>query len=171
MQSPDELLERLKYLEDREAVRSVIAAVETLRDGSADQVDQLMQHLTDDVHFVWSLENIEIRGRDKLREYIRKGRETRVWSRHVFTNLQLEVKGDEATASWYVMAEGVSSVNPSDAGDEQARQRNPFNPDTLLHSNTKGSKRAVLRRTKDGWKIYDYQTDMVRLSSDTLKFR
>ncbi|MDE1852615.1 MAG: nuclear transport factor 2 family protein [Thaumarchaeota archaeon] len=167
----EELMERLRRLEDREAVRTVIAAVETLRDGGPNEVDELMKCMTEDVHFLWSLEKIEVAGRDKLRDYIRKGRGTRVWTRHVFTNLQVQVKGDRAEATWYVMAEGVSGVEAAAVGDKQARQREPANPDTLVHSDTKGAKRAVLVRTKDGWKISDYRTDMVRLSAETLKFR
>lgn len=168
----DKLLKRLHYLEDLEALRSLITRAETLRDGTtAESVDELLAYVTPDVRFVWSLEGIEVKGKEKLRENLLIPVKKRVWSRHVITNLQVDVKGDSAEATWYVMAEGVSRVEPMKGGDEQSKHTSPGNPDTIIHIDTKGEKWARLVRTKDGWKIKDYRTDMVRLTPQTLKVR
>ena len=168
----DELSKRLQYLEDIEAVRGLITKAETLRDGAtAESVDELLQYVTPDIRFVWSLEGLEVKGKEKLRENLLVPLKKRVWSRHVVTNLQVDVKGRNAEATWYVMAEGVSRVEPTKGGDEQSKHTSPGNPDTIIHIDTKGAKWARLVRTKDGWKIKDYRTDMVRLSPQTLKVR
>jgi len=173
----DQLLRRLQDLEDKEAVRSLIIKAETLRDGTTTQsVDELLQLVAPDVRFVWSLEGMEVKGKDKLRENLLIPPKNRVWSRHVITNLQLEVKGDKAEATWYVMAEGVSNVTPDTGhkekeGDDQSKHTSPKNPDTIMHNNTIGAKWALLVRAGDGWKIKDYRTDMVRLSPTTLKIK
>ncbi len=169
----DQLLKRLQYLEDREAVTSLITKAETLRDGTTpESVDELLQLVTPDIRFFWSLEGMEVKGKEKLRENLLIPPKNRVWSRHVITNLQVKVEGDKAEATWYVMAEGVSNV-PAHAGgkDDQSRHTSPGNPDTVLHNDTKGAKWALLVRTEDSWKIKDYRTDMVRLSPTTLKIR
>ena len=119
----DRLMKRLQHLEDREAVRSLIIKAETLRDGTTPQsVDKLLQLVTPDVRFVWSLEGMQVKGMKKLRENFLIPPKNRVWSRHVITNLQVDVKGDKAEATWYVMAEGVSKVTPgSGHEDDQSK--------------------------------------------------
>ncbi len=169
----EQLLKRLQVLEDREAIRSLITKAETLRDGTtAESVNELLQFVTSDVRFVWPLEGIEVKGKDKLRENLLVPPKNRIWSRHVITNLQVEVKGDKAEATWYVMAEGVSDVK-AEAGhaDEESKHTSPKNPSTIMHNNTIGAKWALLVKVGDAWKIKDYRTDMVRLSPTTLKVR
>src|SRR5438552_8227518 len=108
------LLNHLQYLEDKEAIRSLIIKAETLRDGTTEEsVDALLQHVTPDIRFVWSMEDIEVKDRENLRANLLVPIKNRVWSRHIITNLQVELTGDRAEATCYVMAEGVSRVERS----------------------------------------------------------
>lgn len=162
---------RIERLEDLDAVRSVIIGFETTRDGPPENARKLLRYLTPNVRFHWVLEDIVIRGRDKLCDYLREGMTPRIWCRHMVTNLDVVVMGKKATATWYVLSESVSRPNLKRLlkGDLRARQTSPATGDTIIRSDTKGGKVATLVKSKDGWQFSDYRIDMSRISVSHVK--
>lgn len=169
--SGDDIEGRIRRLEDIEDITTVINAFETIRDGRPEDANLLANYLSPEVRFYWSLEDIEIKGRDALLEYLREGMAPRVWCRHSVTNLQIVVDGETADARWYVMAESIARPDPKRVGrgDSRARQREPATTRTIIHSSTKGSKHAVLGRSRDGWQFVDYEIDMGRIDVSHIK--
>jgi len=163
--------ERIARLEDLDAVRSAVIGFETTRDGPPGNAAKLLRYLTPNVRFYWSLEDIEISGRDKLCDYLREGMVPRIWCRHMVTNLDVVVKGKKANAAWYVLSESVSRPNLKRLrkGDQRARQTSPASGDTIIRSDTKGGKVATLVKGKDGWRFSDYRIDMTRISVSHVK--
>jgi hypothetical protein len=157
---------RIERLEDLDAVRSAIMGFEITRDGPPENSAKLLEYLTPNVRFYWSLEDIEIRGREKLCDYLKEGMTPRVWCRHMVTNLDVEVRGKKATATWYVISESVSKPNLKRLrkGDQRARQTAPATSDTIIWSDAKGSKVATLVKSRKGWQFSDYRIDMTRIS-------
>ena len=164
---------RIERLEDLDAVRSAILAFETTRDGPPENADKLAQYLTPNIRFYWSLEDIEIRGREKLCEYLREGMTPRIWCGHMVTNLDIAVRGKRATAKWYVLSWSVSRPNLKRLrkGDLRARQTAPASGDTIIWSNGKGSKVAALVKGKERWQFSDYRIDMTRISVNHMRVR
>ncbi len=164
---------RIEHLEDLDAIGSAVLAFETGRDGPPANADKLAQYLTPDIRFYWALEDIEIKGRRKLIEYLREGMTPRIWCRHNVTNLDITVKGKKATATWYVLSSSVSRPNLKRLrkGDLRARQMAPASGETIISSSGKGSKVATLVKGRDGWRFSDYRIDMTRVSVDHIKIQ
>ena len=156
MNSDRELLTRLKALEDRVAIESLIAKIESLRDETTEKINDILDYVIPEAHFRWTLDGVNMNGKDELRKRFDSERKGKLWSRHVITNLQIKIDGDGAEVNWYVAAEGMRKSLDSNL------------PSSIIHSDTKGRKHCTLTRTQEGWKISDYVTDMQRVTSATL---
>ncbi len=146
---------RIAALEDLEEIRSVVLEFETLKGGvRGTKVDDLIEYFTEDTLFA-NLDGQVLKGRENLKRYLAQGHKSKIWDRHVVTNLIVRVRGKKAGALYFMTGEGLSR-----SGTAQS---------TVVHSNTKSTKKVALRKVNDKWLIARYETEMNRVTTEKLQ--
>ena len=139
----DDILRRLA--DERACERLIVRYTHLVDFGRAPEIADLF---TDDG--VWRTDDFEMRGRDEiLAGFGRRQGVTRRQSRHVCTNVLIEVDGDRATGLCYL----VNYRHDSETGE--AEKPAPADVPKFV-----GEYHDTFRRTEDGWRFVDRYCDM-----------
>lgn len=100
----EDLLNRMTRLEDIEAIKQLVARYCEICDYEDYNTDALLDLFTEDA--TWDASFAKVKGHEAIRELFSEFPKAIIRVQHIVANPQIEVDGDRAKGSWYLISAG-----------------------------------------------------------------